>query len=203
MDELSFPSPFADVHSGSADFTQMNKGVTPQFFVVPIQDHALTQKEGAPRFVEQELVRIIVAGDMLNVAASPVDDGIKERFADQYARWKKDRTAKHIEGTPLKEWPLASILKIAEFQASGIESVEHLAGLSDSNVVRIADGRIWRAKALAWLDAVKGGADTTRLAAENEQLRADMEDMRKTVAELSARIESDERASKTRGKVAV
>lgn len=182
-------TPFASVGDyGQVDYALMNKGVTPIFFIEPVYNQRRSDEEGKPCFDEMERVKIVVAGDRDNQTVLPVDDAVKMRFADQYHRWQANKQEKHIDGTPLKEWPLLSISQIAELEAINIFSVEQLAGVSDSNVTRIHSGREWRSKAAAWLAKASDGASVTKLAAENERQRQDIEDLRKTVAELSARL---------------
>lgn len=182
MDELGPSSPFATVGDfGRVDYTEMNKGVQPQFFVEPVYDAQASERDGCPRYREEERVRIIVAGDQFNIATHPVDDKIKERFPEHYSRWKATREERHIDGTPLRQWPLLSPVQIAEFEAANIFSVEMLAGLADTNVNKIHEGRQWREKAKAWLEQAKDSSTATRLAAENQRLGD-------KIAELEARL---------------
>jgi len=178
--------PFATVSGGfgGINYSEMNKGVQPIFFVEPVADAKASEEAGVPKFREEERVRLIVAGDMFNVAVHPVDSSIKERFPVQYEAWKAKKTEKHIDGTPLKQWPLLSPVQIAEFEAAGIFSVEGLQNIADANINRIADGRIWREKAKAWLAQAKDGALATKLAAENERLREQLEALAKRVDEI-------------------
>lgn len=193
MDDFGVSSPFATVNdNGGIDYTEVNKGVTPVFFIEPVPDEKATEAAGAVRMFEQEMVRIHVAGDMLNVHTSPVLAEHKERFAVQYAAWQTKRIARHIEGTPLKEWPMIPAIRIAEFEAMGIFSVENLKAVSDVNIVKLQDGRVWREKATAWLASVKDNGASAKYAAENERLRSDMDEMRKQIAELSAKLGEDE-----------
>lgn len=182
-------SPFANVGEfGAINYAEMNKGVTPVFFVEPLEDGNATEKAGALRMYEQEMVRIHVAGDQFTVACQPVDAAIKERFAVQYGAWKTKKIERHVDGTPLKNWPLLSPLRVAEFESMNIFSVEHLAAVSDSNVNRMADGRIWREKAIAWLASAKDGAVAAKYAAENERLREDSAEKDKRIDDLAARL---------------
>ena len=57
-DYLSDPQPFADVHGGMADYTLMNKGVTPLFYVIPVKDELASEREGVARFKDMEVVLI-------------------------------------------------------------------------------------------------------------------------------------------------
>lgn len=195
MDDLgsAFAHQFANVGDEGIDYTEMNRGVTPIFFVEPIPDEAATEKAGAIRMREQEMVRIVVAGDMLNVATSPVTDDVKRRFATQYEAWKTKRVERHIDGTPLKNWPLIPAIRILEFEQLGIFSVENLAAVSDTNIPKLADGRQWREKAKAWLASAKDNGVAAKYAAENQRLRDQIEELTKRVDELAAE-------AKTKGK---
>jgi len=192
MDEFGAVSPFADVTSSGVDYTLANKGVTPIFFIEPIPDEKATEEAGAVRMREQEMVRIHVAGDMLNVSVSPVLPEHKERFAVQYEAWKTKKAGRHIDGTPLKNWPMIPALRIAEFEAMGIFSVENLSDVSDVNIVKLADGRIWREKARAWLANAKDSGLSVKQAAEIERQSVTIEEMRKQIAELSALVGKDD-----------
>ena len=180
----------------------MNKGITPVFFTVPVPDPKRSEEDGAPRFAQQEQVRLIVAGDMLNIPTHVVTEEIRERFSEAYAKWKSGKGARQINGTPVRSCPLFSVVQIAELEANNVFSVEDLAGLSDTNIGRVADGRVWRQKAAAWLEAAKDAAVVTRFAAENERLRADIEAQAATLAEMQAQIELLTRPAKGHGKAA-
>jgi len=186
-DDFGVSTPFATVNGGfGVDFAEMNKGVQPIFFTEPVQDFGASEREGVPRFREEERVRLIIAGDMFNQPVHPVDEAIKNRFPEHYARWKASRTERHVEGTPIRSWPLLSNVQIAEFEAANVFSVEMLAELADQNINKIMDGRVWRDKAKAWLSQAKDGATVTRFAAENARLTEKLEQLERQVAEMAA-----------------
>jgi hypothetical protein len=195
MDDLgsAYSHTFANVGNTGIDYTEMNKGVTPIFFVEPVPDEKKTEEAGCVRMRELECVRIVVAGDMLNVATSPVTEEIKQRFATQYDAWKAKRQEMHIEGTPLRSWPLIPAIRLAEFTSLNIHSVENLAAVSDSNIHKLADGRIWREKAKAWLESAKDHGAAAKYAAENERLRESIDELKKQVAELAAAQHEEKR----------
>lgn len=192
MDDFGALSPFADITQSGVDYSMANKGVTPVFYIEPVPDEKATEEAGAVRMREQEMIRIHVAGDMLNVHASPVLPEHKERFAAQYEAWKTKRTARHIDGTPLKNWPMIPALRIAEFEAMGIFSVENLADVSDTNIQKLADGRVWRQKAKAWLESAKDNGAASKYAAEVERQSVTIEDLKRQVAELAAMVGKDD-----------
>ena len=201
FDTLSGPGdPFATVSGGmGVDYAQMNKGVTPIFFVELLPDPAASELAGMAKMREFERVRIIVAGDALNQPVHPVDDNLRERFADQYARWKANKAERHIEGTRITEWLAITQLQAAEFHANGVFSVENLRDLSDAHVAKFADGRIWREKAGAWLETAKTGANDMRLAAENERMKEEIAELKRQFSELATRIPRDDEDAPRRG----
>lgn len=191
MDDLSSASSatFANVGvNGTVDYSQHNKGVIPVFFVEPIPDERATEAAGAIRMREQEMVRIHVTGDQFNVASHPVTQEIMDRFPEHYKAWKDKRIERHVVGTPLKNWPLMPALRIAEFEAAKAFSVEDIAAISDQNIGKFPDGRIWREKAVAWLASAKDSGAAAKYAAENERLRSDMDEMRKTMDTMAAQL---------------
>ena len=193
-DELGAPgAPMADINGMGMNYVEMNKGVTPVFFLEPVQDFGASEREGRPIFVERERVRIIVAGDMLTAAVSPVTPEIKDRFSEAYARWQTNRTERHIDGTPLAQWPLVTPVQIKEFEALNIFSIEGLASVSDGNIARLPDGRAWRERAKAWLAQAKDGAVAAKYAAENERLRSEQDEMKRQIADLAARLDDQPR----------
>ena len=123
-DDFGVSTPFATVNGGfGVDYAEMNKGVQPIFFTEPVHDAKASEEAGHPRFREEERVRLIIAGDQFNQPVHPVDDAIKERFSVQYEKWKLTHKGMHIEGTPIREWPLLSKVQIAEFEAAKIFSI--------------------------------------------------------------------------------
>lgn len=176
------------VGDDGTNFAEMNKGVTPIFFVQPVLNPKRSAEEGRPQYDEMEFVRILVAADQFNQIVNPVDDVMKQRFAPQYARWQANKSERHIDGTPLRMWPPLTIVQIAELEGMNIFSVEGLAAVADSNMHRSQSLRGLRDKAIVWLETAKGSAETLRQAEENDRLREEMAELRKTIAELSDRV---------------
>lgn len=177
--------PFANV-GGEVDYELMNKGITPIFFIEPVLDQKASDEAGCPRYRNAEHVRLMVAGDSLNVPVLPVDDGIKQRFAPQYARWKTNRDDKQIDGTPLKEWPLLTPAQIMEFRGINVFTVEQLSEISDANVTRLYDGRVWRKKATDWLRIAKDSGVVNQQAVQIERQNEKIAELEKTLLEMSA-----------------
>lgn len=155
---------------GHVDFAAMNKGATPIFFTEPVINEKASEEQGRVVCDDLERVRIQIAGDTLSAPVHPVDDYYKARFSLEYQRWKLTREARHVSGTPLEMWPQVTPARIKEFESVNVFSVDDLAVVSDGNIVRLQDGRMWRDKAIAWLRVASETASETKFAAENERL---------------------------------
>lgn len=184
-------SPFATVGRFGVDYAPHNRGITPVFRLVPVQDHKATEREGYPVHVNREEVTLFIAGDPLSAATHPVDDGIKARFREQYEKWQRDKSGAHIVGMPLSKWPMATPGMIKELEFLNVLSVEDLASISDGNISNITEGRALREKAIAWLASAKDSAAAMRFAAENQRLRDEVADLRKLVTGNAANESGD------------
>jgi len=173
--------------SGQVDFAPHNKGVTPVFFIEPVQDFAATEREGRAVYVNKERVRVHVAGDPLSAASHPVDANIIARYREQYEKWKRGKDENNIAGTPLSKWPMATPNLIRELEFLNIVSVEDLSNVSDANVSNFTDGRALREKATAWLATAKDTAAAMRYAADNQKLRDEMAELRKLVVKSDSK----------------
>jgi hypothetical protein len=191
MIDLDFNSPFAtiDMMGGRIDYSQHNKGVTPIFFIEPVVDGMASEVQGRAVYRNMERCRIQIAGDTLSAPVHPVDDAIIARFHEAYEAWKRKQVT-HISGTPLAHWPLATPGMIKELEYHNIHSVEDLSALADSNLHNIADGRVLREKATAWLAAAKNGAAAMKFAAEGERLREEMAELREQIRALGGHAEA-------------
>jgi hypothetical protein len=83
---------------------------------------------------------------------------------------------------------------IKNFAYHNIVTVEQMAELHDGAIQSIGMGaRDWKAKAQSYLDHAAEHSSTTKLAAENDRLRADLEAMQAQIAALSAERETPRR----------
>ena len=182
----------------------MNKGVTPIFFVEPVENPRKSEDEGRPIFDELERVRIVVAGDAFSASVQPVTEEIVERFPTQYAAFKRKAADHHISETPITEWPILTRSQASELHAIKIFSVENLAAVSDANIVRLGpNGRELRAKAQAYLEVAKDGAAVANLARENVQLKDEVTDLKvqmKGLADRLAALDAEKGGDGARGK---
>ena len=181
---------------GSSNLAEMNKGVTPLFFVEPVKNDATSKEAGRPIFDEVEIVRLLVAGDPYNQVTHPADsEYIQNRFPEEYRRWKEKKQERHISGTPLRQWPLLSPANVAEFEALNIFNVEGLSNIPETSIGKIMGMREWRAKAQAWLAAAKDSAVITQMASENDSMKDQIKDLAEKVTELTLQLQQAQTAA--------
>jgi hypothetical protein len=164
--------------------------IVPRFFIHTVQDQKRSKEEGRPIFKDIECVEIRMAANKQTVAVFPAHefwawgevDGIRQkityamRFADQYKRFKASE-AQVMTGTPLEELPFLTQAKRSELKALSIYTAEALASLDGTPLKQLGmGGRGLKEQAQAYLDRATDSAAVTRLAAENEALRAALKD---------------------------
>jgi hypothetical protein len=164
------------------DWAQENKGVTPEFFLEKVGT-----EDGKPIFIE--IVTIRMAGDTLSSPVLPVDEAIKERFAEAYQAWKAGFDPNGGKIT-LDAWGVLNSKQIAELQRSNINYVEDVAALSDANVSVLGQNpQRLRDRAKAFLEC---GGDSKTL----RELQAENRAMKTEIAELRALVTAKRKVAK-------
>jgi hypothetical protein len=168
--------------------------VIPVFKIHTTKNDAKSREAGRPIYDDMEVVEVRFAGDRNKVSVFPAlsicgevqdEDGntrkitYAERWSDQYKRFKA-KAQQIAEGTPVDELPFLTQAKRAELKALSIYTAEALAALDGQPLKNLGQGgRDLKNQAQAYLDNASGSANVTRMAAELEELR-------RTVAELRA-----------------
>lgn len=158
-----------------------------EFTAEAIHDEAASKLKGRPIYRDVEMVKIQFPADRQRSLIRPAHAEWKkikgqkvtyaDRFPEQYKRFKADEP-QVVEGTPLKEAPFLTAAQRASLKALQVYTVEQLASLDGQPLKNIgAGGRGMQQAALAYLDNARGSADVTRLADENEKLRATLRDL--------------------------
>jgi hypothetical protein len=161
-----------------------------RFYIEAEQNNGASEKHGRPIFDECLFVEVISPGSR---ESSPVfllerkyadEVGVDEPYrAPQYDRFKKQIDAYRngtdtvdVRGTPLAAWPRMTTSMVATANHAGIYTVEALSALPESRFGAFGPGaRALVEQAKAFVQAAAGNAPTEALAAENAQLRADLE----------------------------
>ena len=152
-----------------------------------IPNDAKTAAEGRPVFDDMEVCEIRAPGSR-NTTVQPatavshwITDPITggqtkltyaERFRRQYRQFKE---AQHqtIAGTPLDYAPFLTEARRAELRALNVYTIDQLAGIDGQELKNLGvGGRDMKNRAIEYLEEAKTKSVHTRLAQENEALRA-------------------------------
>lgn len=152
-------------------------GVTPLFMTKPVYNEIKSKESGRPIFDEVEMVECWFSGSRTDRPRFEVTDEHRERWPKEYAAFKSgSKTAE--SGTPLEHWPQMTVGKVMELKALGVLSVESLAAMPDANLGNLGPkARELREQARTYLQNAAGNADTSKMAAEIESLKAKIERM--------------------------
>jgi hypothetical protein len=146
-------------------------------------------RESAPVFICERLYAPEVG------IAEPARTEYYDRFRKQIEAYRDGTTGVALAGTPLEAWPRMTVALIATLRACGVFTIEGLAEVSDGNLSKIGPGaRELRSQAQTFIKAASGNAESEKLAAENVQLREELEQLKSTVAQLAASTTTAETA---------
>ena len=163
-----------------------NSNLYVEFYEDALEIRFKSEQAGRPVYEQREFIRIIVPGDSTNIIERLVNDQDRLDFPRQYDRFKKGQAAV-IEGTPLTMWPVVNKSQVKECAYHEIQSVEQLAAASDSVCMRMGMGYTeLRNKAKAWLSAAQDASIVTKMAADNDHLKGEIEALKQQIAQLAA-----------------
>src|SRR5690606_9295016 len=128
--DISLTRMALDINSGVFNRYKEDDKLAVAFFFSPVQDDEATAREGRPIFKDAEFIKILIPGDKTNVVVRQASQSDKDRFAQQYARFKNNQQ-EVLEGTPLEAWPLVTRSQVEELKYFGVRTVEQLAGMAD------------------------------------------------------------------------
>ena len=152
--------------------------IIPEFFIKPVKNEYLSEREGREVWEDKAYVRMIVPGDKNSIPEERVKDSHRDRWPNQWAAFEKSREAP-VEGTPLDEWAGVTRSQVMEMGSFHVRTVEQLAGLSDAQLAKVVPmgGHALRQKAQRFLDQAKDERPLAealqRIRELEEQLKAD------------------------------
>jgi len=156
------------------DFEERNvmspKGLHVRFFMHPEKQEHESADAGRPIYKEVEYLEILSGGSTLNIVIRAVNDMDRERFRDQYRRFK-DSGVDVPDGTLLREIPWMEASFVHELAHLRIRTVEQLAEVSDQVCTGMPGLFDLKRKAQLWLKKSEAAAPFTKLAEENADLR--------------------------------
>lgn len=181
--DFDFTPPTVNVHKPRAFV---------EFFLDSREHPAKSAEAGRPVHVDVEMVRIINPGSRDEYVAK-ADEDIIRQYPEEYRRWKETKR-NTIEGTPLEMWPVMTPAIVADLKYQRIYTVEQLATCSDTAIQKLGHGFLdLRKKAQAFLEVAKDSAAVQKYAAENEQLRRDIEMLKAEIVKINDRVKADKK----------
>jgi hypothetical protein len=162
----------------------------------PTPNAAKSDEVGHPVYEDVPWIKILVPGDRTKAYDRPAKlelDGPNDQVPPDHRRFPQQwqaytqQTTKATVGLPVEEWSAITRSEAQMFKRMDIHTVEQLAGLPDTALSWLG-ARVHREKASAWLQSAKDHAGESRLARENEQLRAQLVVLQDQVRELAARV---------------
>jgi hypothetical protein len=157
------------------------------FYIKPIQDAALTLKEGRPMFIDTECVRIMTPGDKSSILDRTAHAEDKMRFAKQYQQFKAGAEQAQV-GTPLEAWPMVTRAQVEELKFFGIRTVESLAEIADVHAQKFMGINMLRQRARDYVEAAKGTQPMAEMRAQLEEKDNEIQTLNKAMADLAARV---------------
>jgi len=168
---------------------EQDKHLLVKFYLHPVLDKAATKDEGRPIYKEVEYIKINAPGSREGFAG-PARPRDYQRFPEHYAAFKK-RVDMPVEGTPLIEWAPVSRSLAEELAFFNVKTVEQLASISDTEVMKFRGGQGLKQKAKDWLEQSRRGATVAELQKELK-VRDDMLDkMMARMTELETKLEGE------------
>jgi hypothetical protein len=162
----------------------MADGLLVKFFIDSVHLTHESEKQGRPIFEDREFVEIIPVGDTKTVLVRESNEKDRQRFIQEYERYKRGEGEKHI-GTPLAEWPAMRPSQIRQLNYLNIFTVEHLSQCDDNAMQSIGPGARELVKsAVAYIERAKDVSVTTKYAIENERLKDELERVKEQVDKL-------------------
>ena len=160
-----------------------------RFFIEAVENKFKSAEAGRPIYDNVEMISIINPGSK-DEFIKKVDAAARQRFGPQYEHWKRTQE-QPAEGTPLEMVPFLNPAQVREFKALNIPTLEHLANLHDGPIQKIGMGGLELVrKAQAYLKAAGDNSVVTKLAAENQRLKGEIETLKTQIAQVNARYEN-------------
>lgn len=167
-----------DVLSDTRSFEEMRKTETafPEFYIDTVVDAQQSKALGHTVYKDVEMVRITPKGGGHNVPEKFVTEAEIRRFPEHYRAFKENREME-VQGTDLRNWPMATPAEVKNCRSIKIFSVEELAELNESGIQKLGMGsRNLVERAKAYIATINGG--NTKIAADNTRMKSEIEELK-------------------------
>lgn len=190
-----------DANTQYMDARNPDRTLNVSFYTKAVQNNFQSEIQKRPIFDDVIMVRIICPGDDKNIIDTVARDDHKERFPQQWMRFKNKQSPEDqmMAGkTPLSMWAFLKPSQVEELRALKFYAVDDIANASDSQIDSVGmiggmSPMAFRDRARMFLRAAAGEAgDTTQavkmkeLENQNATLVAQMEAMNQRLAALAA-----------------
>jgi hypothetical protein len=187
MDLTEFATP--QLHQSGRNF-HVSHGDDNEAFVTfydqPIVNETQSSMAGHPVYINAHFVSIEFPGDKTKKIVRPAEESDKQRWPRAYEAYL-NKTETAVDGWRLEDWPVLTRADVENLKQYRIYTVEQLASISDANVTGLGLGvATFKAKAQAALQQAMDGSAVTRLQAENERLKLEIERLSRQVDELGS-----------------
>ena len=151
-----------------------------------------SEQAGHPVFEDVDYIEINIPGDMTNVIVRPATDKDKTVHANLYSLYKQGLEPA-IDGTPVESWPRLTRAQSANYKALNFQTVEQIAGMSDTACGKVGMGAMAdRTAANAYIALAKDSALAQKQALVIERQDSEMAELKRQVAELAALVDKKE-----------
>jgi hypothetical protein len=151
------------------DRTKSDPKAFVRFHLRPVKNEHLSAEAGRPIYEDKEYVEIMVPGNETNRPILKVTDIERQRFSQQYRRWKETGEDSHTTGTPLTEVPWLTRSQVEELNYARIRTLDQLAAVDDIVCQKMMGLTELRRKARDHLERAEAAAPFTAM---QEQLDA-------------------------------
>lgn len=165
-----------------------NPQIALRFYQKPVEDPEATARQGCPQFVMRDYVQKRVPGDATSlvdreVRKSDFEDASMPHFRQLYEHWKRGEEAP-VSGLPIEQWPGCTAAQAMTLKAVNVRTVEELATVSDSNIMRLGMGfQTLRQKAQDYLAQAKDSSHLAKVRHEMDEMRSQLDAARRQLEE--------------------
>jgi hypothetical protein len=159
-----------------------------QFYMGAVENVEKTAEEGHPVYDSIPFVKILVPGDRNTVIDTRAGPEHQRRFPRHWAAFKLNED-QALSGFPLREWPGVSRAQVEEMAHLNVYTVEQLATLPDVYGAKLMGFQNLKRKAETYLAAAKDNAFVEKVAAQNADLKNQLDATQQELARLSAKFD--------------
>lgn len=155
-----------------------------EFEQVAVENAAKSKVAGCPQYDNKDFIRIMFPGDKTKIINRLAREDDKMKYPRQWAAYQAQET-QVASGLPIDKWAPLTKAEAMNMKAMMIHTVEALASIPDTALTWFG-ARKYRDMAVAHLAQAKDGSAVLALKSENENLKTDLEDLKRQVKELAA-----------------